>query len=334
MSNPFDIRSPMPDQRLELSAWLAPWNPDSLSSFESHASKLKRVYPVWYNLGDEGLAARRQGASGDFRKRVMELAGANQVEVWPLISNFNERLGLWDEGRVSRILLDPRCAASHMRQLIDLVKADGGQGINLDFEGMRPSDRKALSDFTALAYEACHKAGLKLAMAVHAKDAEPGAESGSASQDYAALSKNLDLMQLMAYDFHWSTSEAGSIAPPAWAGRVLKHALSLAEADRIEFGFPVYGYDWKGSQAHPLHWAPWEALVAKHGPALRDPETAELVLKYDGREAWYCDSVSILRKLLQARENGVGRAAFWVLGAEDPRIWEMLEDFPVPFLRA
>ena len=49
-------------------------------------------------------------------------------------------------------------------------------------------------------------------------------------------------------------------------------------------------------------------------------------------EAWYCDSVSILRKLLQARENGVGKAAFWVLGAEDPRLWEMLEDFPVPFV--
>ena len=65
---------------------------------------------------------------------------------------------------------------------------------------------------------------------------------------------------------------------------------------------------------------------------LRDAATAELVLNYPGHEAWYCDSVSILRKLLQARENGIGRAAFWVLGAEDPRLWEMLEDFPVPFI--
>jgi hypothetical protein len=49
--------------------------------------------------------------------------------------------------------------------------------------------------------------------------------------------------------------------------------------------------------------------------------------------AWYCDSVSILRKLLQAPEKGIGKAAFWALGAEDPRLREMLEDFSVPFLK-
>ena len=52
------------------------------------------------------------------------------------------------------------------------------------------------------------------------------------------------------------------------------------------------------------------------------------------REAWYCDSVFILRKLMQAREIRIGRAAFWVLGTEGPRLWEMLEDFPVPFIRS
>jgi len=138
----------------------------------------------------------------------------------------------------------------------------------------------------------------------------------------------------MAYDYHWSTSTAGVIAPPYWGGRVLKHTLSLVDSERIEFGFPTYGYDWKDSLAEPLHWPAWEALVAKHGPARRDPDSAELVLKYEGREAWYCDSISILRKLLQAREAGVGKAAFWVLGAEDPRLWEMLEDFPQPFIAA
>jgi len=87
---------------------------------------------------------------------------------------------IWDDGRVNRMLGDHKCAASHMRQLIELTKEDGGQGINLDFESTRPSDRNAISDFTALAYAACQEAGLKLAMAVHAKDSEPGHESGSA----------------------------------------------------------------------------------------------------------------------------------------------------------
>lgn len=318
---------------LELSAWLAHWNPASLASFEKNAKHLARVYPVWYNLGDEGLARRRPGTAESERERVREAARANGVEVWPLISNFNEARQIWDDGRVSRILGNEKTARTHIQQLIDLAKADQAQGVNFDFESTPPAARNAISDFTALARRLTKAAGLGLAMAVHAKDSEPGNESGSASQDYRALAENLDLLQLMAYDYHWSTSEAGCIAPPDWAGRVLKHALSLADRDRIEFGFPTYGNDWKGMLASPLHWPQWQALVEKHGPARRDAESSELTLKYEGREAWYCDSVSILRKLLQARENGLAKAAFWVLGAEDPRLWEMLEDFPVPWLK-
>jgi peptidoglycan-N-acetylglucosamine deacetylase len=96
----------------------------------------------------------------------------------------------------------------------------------------------------------------------------------------------------------------------------------------VEFGFPVYGYDWLGNTSKGLDWQGWAALVESKGPARRDAESAELVLKYDGREAWFCDSVSLLRKWEPARRAGIARMAFWVLGSEDPRIWEMLEEIP------
>ncbi|MES2201481.1 MAG: glycosyl hydrolase family 18 protein [candidate division FCPU426 bacterium] len=316
---------------LQLSAWLFHENPKSLKSFETNAAKLSRVYPVWYNLGDEGLATRRILPKREERARVMATAKAHGVEVWPLVSNFNESSQIWDHGRVARFLNDSRAAKFQITRLIELAKEDGAQGIDLDYEAIRPTDRQALSDFCAMAYEACQKAGIKLGMAVHAKDSEPGNDSGSAGQDYAALASSLDSLQLMVYDYHWSTSAPGAIAPVDWTARVLRHALSLAPADKIEFGFPVYGYDWLGQQGDPIGFDRWQRLVETHGPAKRDPESAELVLKYQGREAWFNDSISVLRKLLQAREAGVSRATFWVLGSEDPRLWEMLEDFPRPF---
>lgn len=317
---------------LELSAWLIQGDPASLASFERHASKLTRVYPLWYCLGDEGLAFRRWGISDEARKRVIEVAKSNQVDVWPSISNYDSERQIWDAGRLSRMLGDRHCAMSHLRQLMELAKRDAVQGLSLNFQGVTPPGQKSLKVFVAKAAEACHQAGLKLGMNIHARTCEPLHENVTHATDDAALNGTVDLAQIMMYDYAGSGLKVGAIASPAWIYKTLKRAVSLVRADCIEFGFPSYGYYWEHSVAEQLQWPTWEALVAMRGPARRDPDSAELVLNYEGHEAWYCDSVSILRKLLQARENGISRAAFWVLGAEDPRLWEMLGDFPVPFV--
>jgi spore germination protein YaaH len=304
-----------------------------MASFNAHARHLTRVYPVWYKLGEEGHAYRQGGVSPALRAEVMAIANGEGVEVWPLVSNYNDTRHLWDSARVRRVIGNEGTSANHLRRLIELAREDKVQGLDIDFEEVYAQDKDLFSHFTAFAAGACHQAGLKLGMAVHAKSVEPGHPNGSMAQYFAALGAPLDLMQLMVYDFHHAETTAGPIAPPDWGLQVLRHALDLAPRSHLEFGFPVYGYDWKGDRAQPLPWPAWESLVAAHGPARRDPETAELTLRHEGREAWFCDSIANLRKLYQAREAGVNKAAFWVLGSEDPRHWEMLSDFPVPFAR-
>jgi spore germination protein YaaH len=277
---------------LELSAWLLPENPNSLICFKEHASKLTRVYPLWYSLGDEGLASRRWSIHSESRQQLIEIAKTNSVGLWPSISNFNTGLGIWDSGRLARILGDKHCAASHLRQLLQLAKEDSAQGLSLNYQALGSSSGERFSEFVRMAAEACKKAGLKLAVAVHSKRSADRAEDDSDSQDYKALAKLADLLQLMTYEGEGVSDKAGPIAPPSWSKKVLEYASSMVEPGRLEFGFPVYGYSWKKTERTQL---------------------------------------SILRKLLQARENRIGKAACWVLGSEDPRLWEMLEDFPVPF---
>ncbi len=319
------------NKSLELSAWLAYWNAEGQASFKRNARHLQRVYPVWYNCKDKGGAGRRSEASEALRHETLAIARDNNVEVWALVSNFNEEKRIWDSERIHAIVRDKATGLAHIHALIEMAKKDGAQGLDLDYESLGPEQRQNLSEFTALAYVECQKAGLKLAMPVHAKDTEPGLASGSAAQDYAELAKHLDLLQLMVYDYHWSTSSAGAITPCAWAGAVARHAASLAVSEKIEFGFPAYGYDWKGQEAESVPWKAWADLVKQHGPARRDLESGELVLNYEGREAWYCDSLTSLRNLDEARRAGLWKCSFWVLGSEDPRFWDSLDQFPQPF---
>ena len=305
---------------LELSAWLHPHIPGSIEDFEAQAPRLSRVYPIWYALGDEGLAARNLAVNGEERQRVILAAQKGGVEIWPVLSNFNERSMAWDPGRAARMLLEPRCAASHIRQAVGLAKADGAQGLCFDFKGLESTERRALPAFADLALAACHAAGLKLAMLIES----PG--------DFTALAGRLDLLQLAALGAHGPGTGPGSLSPPDGVAAALKLALRSSRPEGLELVFFATGWEWNGPAVRPMDWNGWEARVAKHGPAKRDPASAELSLHYEGREAWFADSVSALRKLLKLRDAGVDKASFWVLGCEDPRLWEMLEDFPAPFL--
>jgi spore germination protein YaaH len=294
---------------------------------------MARVYPVWYLTGEDGLPVRRPDATPVLRARVLELARVHGVEVWPLISNHSAARGEFDPDLMRRVMGDASLRRAHIRNLLDRVREDGGQGVDLDYENLHDADRDAFSAFVAEIAEAFHGAGLRVGIAVHAKGAEPGTPGGSRAQDYAALARSCDRLQIMGYDYHWSTGPAGPIGPPQWCSEVLAHALTQAPAERIEWGLPGYGNNWGGGvPATGVHWDAWERLVQEHPPARRDPETAELTLRFDGREVWMNDAISLTAKLWQMRVHGVREAALWVLGAEDPRWWALLETLPADFL--
>ena len=320
--------------KLKYSAWLTHWSPAGLASFEAHARLLTRVYPVWYNMGDAGAPKRRHEASEELRARVMGVAKQHGLEVWPLISNFNERTRKWDKDVMRLVMGDAATRGMHIQRLLQFVQEDGAQGVDLDYEDLYDTDKPAFTGFVEELARVFHQAGLKVGIAVHAKDSEPGTPGGSRSQDYERLGQACDRVQIMGYDFHWADGEPGPIAPTDWCGRVLAHARTLVDLEKIEWGVPGYGNNWgPGGPATSVDWDQWVSLVKAHGPERRDPDNAELTLRFDGREVWMNDAISLTAKLWQAREAGVGEAAMWVLGVEDPRLWALLDTLPEDFIK-
>jgi spore germination protein YaaH len=318
---------------LKFSAWLTHWDGASLASFEAHAGLMTRVYPVWYLTAPDGLPYRRPDAADALRDRVRAAAAGAGVEVWPLISNHNPAIGNFDPAITRLLVSDAKARAVHIAGLLALVREDGAQGVDLDYENLYDEDRDAFSAFIAELAKVFHSAGLKVGIAVHAKESEPGGPGGSRAQDYGALAAACDRVQVMGYDYHWSDGEPGPIAPPLWCGAVLDHALTRLPLGKLEWGIPGYGNDWGGGvRAQGMRWPRWEELVRLHAPARRDPETAELTLRYGDREVWMNDAISVTAKLWQVRTRGVADVAMWVLGAEDPRLWALLDTLPGDFL--
>ena len=320
--------------RLRFSGWMTHWNEASLASFEANAGLMARVYPVWYTTSAAGLPMRRKDSTDALRQRVRARARAAGIEIWPLISNFNYLVGDFDPALMRLIMGDPATRKAHIARLLQYVQEDGAQGIDLDYENLYDVDKEVFTDFVEEICRRFHAAGLKVGIAVHAKTEEPGGPGGSRSQDYARLGACCDSLQIMCYDFHWSTGEPGPIGPPAWGKAVMAHAKTLVEAEKLEFGVPGYGNNWgPGGPAQGVNWDSWDALRQAHPPERRDPETVELTLKFDDREVWFNDSISLQAKLYQIRDLGLDQAALWVLGSEDPRLWALLDTLPVPFLR-
>jgi hypothetical protein len=288
----------MPKGSFKLCAWLTRAEPRNMENLRKHASKLNRIFPVWYRLGDEGLAMRSLAFSEAQRSEIRAVG----VEIWGA-------LRADDEAQVFRMVSDGHCADFHAQGLIRLAQEDGAKGLLLRYGDLRASAQGALGEFLTRLQGSCRSAGLKLGVV----DPPPG------------FRLDLDAVLSPAMDY----SGARPLAGISWISQRLAEAKAVAGPEVAIFGFPGLGLDPNGKI---LDFAAWEELLSKHGPAQRDAESAELVLDLGhGREAWYCDSIATLRKLWIARQAGLSQGVLWSLGTEDPRLWDMLEDFPVPF---
>jgi spore germination protein YaaH len=187
-----------------------------------------------------------------------------------------------------------------------MAKADGADGVDLDYESLWGKDREAFSQFVELMAAECHQRGLQLAIAVHPKQKEPGDWDGEIAQDWARIGAAVDYFRPMCYDQNNSIAPHGPIASSDWIQKTMELAVKLVPASKIEIGIPVYGYDRKDKKSIPYTWSEFEKVEKLHGPAHRDPASQELTfqVQYD-----------------IAKKMGLRGLAVWRLGAEDPRFW-------------
>ncbi|MGB9805489.1 MAG: glycosyl hydrolase family 18 protein [Thermoproteota archaeon] len=295
--------------------WLIENDEASLSSFKNNSKSITWVSPTSSYITKGGIFI------GKVSNSVVELARTSNTLVIPLVANEG-----FSKDIAHEFLTDPKIRDEVLSNLTNFVVNGKYDGINIDFEGVDPSDREALTDFMRLLSAKFHEHSKIVSIDVPAKTYD-SREGWSGAYDYKALGNYCDYVVLMVYDYHWSGSSPGPISPLDWLKNVLNYATSVIPKEKIVVGIPFYGYDWSGGRGSGVTFS--EAInlaISTNAKVYFDETSGEYYFKVQGHEVWFQGAKSTeLRLNIIVHDYNITNIAAWRLGAEDPRTWEVIQ---------
>jgi hypothetical protein len=259
---------------------------------------------------------------------VLRVARAHHLVVMPVLSNAEG--AVFDPVRVHHLLADPARQDSLAREIRDWLLARGFHGLNVDFENLPADDDRKLPGFLARVHRAFAPAGLTLSFDLEPEDFEA---------DPRALAEPCDFVVLMAYDEHGAAGPPGPLCSVEWYRRMLDRALQSIPANRLVLGMASFSYDWSagGPRADALTYQqalltardnrPGEspASVIDYDEVALNPTFNYMDLDAQQHEVWMLDATTAANQWTLAAPRGLRGASIWVLGAEDPALWSVLD---------
>ncbi|MGA8103157.1 MAG: glycosyl hydrolase family 18 protein [Candidatus Acidiferrales bacterium] len=317
-------------------------DPNSVRSFLAHADKIDTLVPTWYVVDSSGLV------SGGPNPMVMETARQHHVPVMPIVAN-----AAFVQDDFHKLLVNPSAYRQMFAQLVHACKDFGYIGFQFDFENIHWTDRDALSTMVGEAASLFHEQRLELTIATVPNAPGAAGETGytawiyenwRGAYDLAALAKGVDLICLMTYDQHTRWTPPGPVAGWSWTVSNVEYALKFVPREKLSLGIPLYGYHWFAGT--PVK------LVDKPNPSaeyISTSDALDLGRAYGGQIEWdaadrapwfyfyrdgvrewifYTDVRAFRERYTLAKERGLQGFCSWVLGTEDPGIWDLLPSHP------
>jgi spore germination protein YaaH len=289
----------------------APWDARSDSSLRTNAARLDVSVTGWIQL--DSLTGRPTQLYSDNPANA-----AQSTTRLALVSSYHGQR--FHPEAIRALAADDRVLALVAQRVAELVSQGHYGGIVLDLEAHAPADTSAMIRVArAFADSVRHRGASLVAMAIPAGD--------TAAYPTRPLMSVADLLVVMLYDEHWSTSAPGPIATPTWVRRTLGARVAEVGPGRIVAALPVYGYQWRNAQAGtPLSFDDARRAAAQASVGLvRDPVSMSLHAVQPGDwELWQSDAELLRALYTEVTALGVTKIALWRLGLEDPGVWSVL----------
>lgn len=317
-------------------------NPDSIRSFLAHSKKIDLLVPTWYSVDENGLV------TGAPNSTVLQVAHGEGLPVMPILSLAGKKK-----------FHDLSASLDAQKRMNDAMireaKLHGYTGFQFDFENLNYTDRDGLTDVVRRSAEEMHKAGVQLTIAtVPNAPGYPG-QGGFAkwiytdwrgAYDLAALAKYADLICLMTYDQHTRWTMPGPVAGWQWTVENLDFALQAVPKEKLSLGIALYGYHWY-TGAPTVDKNTGEEKPNLSADYISTPDALQLAAAYSGKPEWdaadhsaffcfyrdqmrewvfYTDLRTFRDRYQLATARGLEGFCSWVLGSEDPEIWNFLPD--------
>jgi peptidoglycan-N-acetylglucosamine deacetylase len=297
-------------------AFYVSWDAASLPSLAKHIDQLNMVIPDWFFIDPIGDTLITK-----IDDTALQLMQQYPVKIVPLLSNLhsNQTDEFWDNKLLARVLNNPSKRSRLIADIATKINAYHFAGINIDFEDWDNNTKSNLIVFQKQLYDTLH--------AMHkivSQDILPLQENDVA----ISLEKYNDYLFVMAYNQHWSSSDAGDICEQRWIEKVVEEALDKIPSNKLVLCLAGFGYDWQeNAEGTPLKYAEALSLALNHKAIIEfDNDTYNSHFEYtddDGNyhEAYFFDAAGMFNIMRMSHEMGLAGTALWRISSEDERLW-------------
>ena len=323
-------------------AFYVSWDPNSIASLKKHYKDIDLLIPeqlhavspdgamtvVDYDPAGQKVVKASATEAVAILKRdklhqwMKSLTPPLELPMMGLLNNYDG--STWHIKEMAEMLANAKARQSLVHDVADFAVQAHQAGIVVDFEEVPDESQAHFQKFVAELAPALHSVGLKLMVALPARDD---------AYDYEFFGQQCDAIMLMNYDEHWLTSPPGPIASQDWYVENLKQVMEDVPAQKIISAVGSYAYDW--SEAPTKANEPAQSLTIQE--ALLHAYESETQVEFDStslnphysyydehdhvHQVWMLDAVTAYNELRASERLGVQGTALWRLGSADTSMW-------------
>jgi spore germination protein YaaH len=241
--------------KFEVTGWIPYWRAATgTQDVLPHLDELTEVNPFVYSMKNDGTILDNAPMDQEPWPSFIAAAKAKKVRVIPTI--------MWGNGDAEHAIL----SSATLRQALEtritaLVKNNGYDGIDIDFEGKHAEDKNYFSTFLKGLYQRMGSkwvtCSIESRTPVDARyyGAEIPPDATVYANDFTAINKYCDRVKVMAYDQQGIDQELASaaassseiyapVADPFWVRKVIDLMSKSISKNKMLIGVPTYGYEY------------------------------------------------------------------------------------------
>ncbi len=313
-------------------AWIPYWDFDrGYESLVASKDKFESVSPVWYTLKEDGTLKSHKKVS---HAKLQTFTKENNIKLIPAIDMFNFKV-------IKAVLNSEENYDRHIASILKIVDDNDYDGIDIDYESIEVSEKELFLQFIKDLSIEMKSRDKVLTIDVLTQWGDgvtyPSLVQTREVQDWEELSKYVDEVRIMAYDYTSSKSQyPGPIGPIPWIYIVLQYAVEKIPREKIVLGVHLYGYEWIDKEYNPIvdilgnPLAPKIQVNSKEFADITeikntyefterfDDGVGEAMLEYnkDGspRFIFYINGRGVTARKEMAAQFGIKGVAYWRLG--------------------
>ncbi|MDZ4260494.1 MAG: glycosyl hydrolase family 18 protein [Candidatus Sungbacteria bacterium] len=234
----------------EISGWIPYWRTATgTTDALIHLDTFTEINPFGYTVARNGDLFDAMNVDSVYWQILFKAARAKKIRVIPTV--------MWSNTEaIDKVMKSKKLRTAHIKQIVAAVKANGFDGIDIDYEGKKAETKPYFSAFLRELYAAMGKKWVMCTIESRTPldsrfDVIP--KNIEFANDYVAINKYCDRVRIMAYDQQSIDQRLNDLAPgpyipvadPKWVEKVITLAAKTISKKKIVIGIPTYGYEYE-----------------------------------------------------------------------------------------